>query len=121
MIDKPPHRRVVVHKQQSYWLDAEEPQVPDLTISVVEVIRDDQGMQTYQEDAKAIVDALWDALPGGTIDQVLIQFMQRRASLFRVGYMSVQELAEVSKARAAAGAKPDHQPQACRGECDDHR
>lgn len=40
----------------------------------------------FAEDAKQIVDALFKALPGGTIDHVMILLMERKASVFRVAY-----------------------------------
>jgi len=37
----------------------------------------------YAAEAKQLADVLFKALPGGTIDQLLIEMMQRKASLFR--------------------------------------
>jgi hypothetical protein len=53
----------------------------------------------YARDAGRLADALWDALPGGTIDRLIVELMERRASLFRVGFLSVDEMLAISAAR----------------------
>ena len=53
----------------------------------------------YEADATALVDLLWNTLPGGTVDQVLAQLMARRVSLLRVGFLSVDELVGLNDAR----------------------
>ena len=46
-----------------------------------------QGLRDlYRADAKRIADALFECLPGGTIDQLLIEFLQRKASMFCVPF-----------------------------------
>lgn len=42
---------------------------------------------TYVAQAKLIVDLLINKLPGGTVDQVLIDLLQRKASLFVIPHM----------------------------------
>lgn len=37
----------------------------------------------YDTEAKMIADGLFDALPQGTLDRILIHFMQRKLSLYR--------------------------------------
>lgn len=41
---------------------------------------------TFEGDAARLADALFDALPGGTIDQLLAEMLSRRASLLRVRF-----------------------------------
>lgn len=89
--------------------------VPDLVITASRSIRDDEGVPEFVADAARIVDALWDTLPGGTIDRMVIELIQRRASVLKVGLLSAAEVAALSVAIDA------HHPNACRGECDDHR
>jgi len=38
----------------------------------------------YQAEGQRLADALYDSLPGGTLDQLLLQLLQRRASLFHL-------------------------------------
>lgn len=45
-----------------------------------------QMQKIFQADACAIVDLLYETLPGGTIDQVLAELCQRKASLLRVRF-----------------------------------
>jgi hypothetical protein len=44
----------------------------------------ERTQRLFAADAKAIADALWDALPGGTISQLCVEMLTRQASLFRV-------------------------------------
>lgn len=39
----------------------------------------------FQDEAILVVDALVSHLPGGTLDQVLIELLRRKASLWTVG------------------------------------
>lgn len=40
----------------------------------------------FEEQGKVIADALFGHLPGGTVDQLICEMLQRRASLFRVPF-----------------------------------
>jgi len=40
----------------------------------------------YQLDAKQIADALFNALPGGTLDALLIEILSRKESLLAVAH-----------------------------------
>lgn len=42
---------------------------------------------TYVAQAKLIVDLLITTLPGGTVDQLLIELLQRKASLFVIPHL----------------------------------
>lgn len=57
----------------------------------------------YHAEAVKLADALWDTLPGGTVDQLVVELLSRRTSLFRVGFMTVQELADLATIRARQG------------------
>jgi len=40
------------------------------------------GEAFYKREAHLLANALWDSLPGGTIDQLIEELMRRRAKLF---------------------------------------
>ena len=40
----------------------------------------ERGQAIFRTDAKVIVDALYESLPGGTLDQVLRLLLERKAS-----------------------------------------
>jgi hypothetical protein len=42
--------------------------------------------QAFIQDAKLIADVLIEHLPGGTVDQLLIEMLSRKASQYRVPY-----------------------------------
>lgn len=46
----------------------------------------EEARAMFAADATRLVDALYAALPGGTLDELLMRLLQRRASLFRVGF-----------------------------------
>lgn len=60
--------------------------VPVLRIHAVAEMPDsgdtsiDDGRQIFLKDGRAIADALVDHLPGGTLDQVLVRLLERKAS-----------------------------------------
>lgn len=69
--------------------------IPDLLIHVHVALPTADGSQAelaYARDAARLAGALWDALPGGTIDRLIVELMDRRASLFRVGFMSTDQI-----------------------------
>lgn len=51
-------------------------------------------------DAAQIADLLWETLPGGTLDMLVAELMGRRASVLRVGLLSVDEIARLQRERA---------------------
>lgn len=59
-----------------------------LTVRIDEVVPhiDDpeQARDQFTEQGKTLADALWNVLPGGTVDQLLAALLQRKASLYRV-------------------------------------
>lgn len=40
----------------------------------------------YKEQGETLAEALWSALPGGTLDILIARLLERRASLFRVPF-----------------------------------
>lgn len=62
--------------------------VPGVVIRIEHVLRNnpDGNGEVFESDAVAITDALFDALPGGTIHQLLIEMMKRTASELVVPY-----------------------------------
>lgn len=59
------------------------------TIKIELPIPEDQPFSFSPElDGKKVADALWRALPGATIDQVLINLLRKRASKLHVSMSS---------------------------------
>lgn len=62
--------------------------VDALSIVATEPISDDldaeQSAAVFSRDAALIADALWNTLPGGTLDALLAMLMARRASQLHV-------------------------------------
>lgn len=46
----------------------------------------------YNEQGTILAEALWAALPGGTLDVLLARLLERRASLFRVPFGTQREV-----------------------------
>jgi hypothetical protein len=76
-----------VHKASPTLRD--EP-VESVTIHIDQTASDrwsvEEARATWQGDATRLADALLDALPGGTIDQLMAELMLRRAVLYRVRF-----------------------------------
>ena len=81
---------VIVYRAQKVWQT-----VPDLSITTVEELpnliatRTDalaEGMAIFRRQAKEIADALYTSLPGGTLDQLLREMLERKASHFFVPF-----------------------------------
>lgn len=47
----------------------------------------DSTRKTFEEQGAALAAALWGSLPGGTLDELIANLLQRRASLFRVRFI----------------------------------
>lgn len=64
--------------------------VESVRISIEKMIPEhpslDAARSTYAANAAVIADALVQSLPGGTVDQVLIELLKRKASLFKVPF-----------------------------------
>ena len=45
-----------------------------------------KAREVYHEQGQILADALWSALPGGTLDILIARLLERRASLFRVPF-----------------------------------
>jgi len=43
----------------------------------------------YEQEGRLVAEALWQHLPGGTVDQILMALLERRASLLRVRHNDV--------------------------------
>lgn len=63
---------------------------PQLMIQITEQIGDIGSLKQfgafYQEEGKALADALCGSLPGGTVDALLMKLLERRASMLRVPF-----------------------------------
>lgn len=51
--------------------------IPELTSA--------DARRAYREEAERLADALWDALPGGVVDQLVAELLSRVAVRLRVG------------------------------------
>lgn len=64
--------------------------VPDTTIVIELEIKDAESLheaaKAYQADARKLCEALYESLPGGTFDQLLVEMLRRKASHFKVSY-----------------------------------
>ena len=64
--------------------------IPDLELKATEYIPagsiGDEGSQKvwFSDQAKSIADALYASLPGGTLDALLVELLDRKRSLLRV-------------------------------------
>ena len=78
---------VGVHKAQGYSVDHH---VPDLSIVAEHELPDFESVNARHEamdyDAKIIVDALLESLPGGTVDRVLIELLKAKISHFVIPF-----------------------------------
>ena len=63
---------------------------PNLKIIVESQMPDNFSIEAareiYTAEAKVLADALLKSLPGGTIDQLLAELLERKASLLRVPF-----------------------------------
>lgn len=51
---------------------------------------DDRPRDLFVKDGETIAEALWNHLPGGTIDQVIANLLAKRASSFRVPFRKAE-------------------------------
>lgn len=102
-------RVVPVHKRDALHRDD---RVPDAEIAICQRLPTDLEslVETYAADGRQIADLLWDSLPGGTVDVLIIELMQRRASLMRVGFMTVDEISWMVE-----GRRDDRRPRWSKG------
>lgn len=110
----PGTRVLVVHKSEGLTRDD---RVPNAEIAICRNLPPEleSSAAIYVEDSRAIADLLWDSLPGGTIDALIIALMQRRASLMRVGFLSVDEITRLTDSRRRPRLVPDECPEDCHG------
>lgn len=96
--------RVVLHKQEP---TLRSDVIPDVVIEVrlqqPQVDDVQSATRVFEQDADALARALWDSLPGGTIDRLLMRLLEERVSLFRVGFLSTQELIDIAEIRRHRG------------------
>ncbi len=63
---------------------------PALKIMINHEISDDMDLKEardlYTKQAKKLAAALFDSLPGGTIDALFCEIMDRKRSLFRIAF-----------------------------------
>ena len=52
--------------------------------SMPEVVSLNEARERFKEQGKELADALWSVLPGGTLDALLIEMLERKRSLFVV-------------------------------------
>ena len=67
--------------------------VPGVVIDISDAIPafdgdgwEERSREFYQEQGRAMCDAMMRTLPGGTLDELLVALLTRKASFFRVSY-----------------------------------
>ena len=90
-------KTINIYKAQDWVLDFtdESLHVEPLTIKIDTPCPEIEGgkgferraNQFYQTEAEVLVDALWKALPGGTLDRVFAEMAKRKASLLIIPLM----------------------------------
>lgn len=80
------HNYIEISKAQSTGTQ----EIPNLTIDIDCEIGDAGSLEaarlTYEHQGKQLELALYNSLPGGTYDQLLVAMMERKASLFKVSF-----------------------------------
>lgn len=75
---------ITIYKAESIGREV----VPELHINATEAAPEMRDLVAahahYQEQARAIADALSTSLPGGTVHELLVELLQRKACLLRV-------------------------------------
>ena len=71
-----------------YHADGGEPARIAAQEEIPKILDVGRARQLYNEQGQVLADALWSALPGGTLDVLLARLLERRASLFRVPFQS---------------------------------
>ncbi len=77
-------KQINLHRAASTGLSEIEPATIKIGDSVPEHATLEEAAIFYDKEATALVDALCESLPGGTLDRVLYRMFERRLSLFRV-------------------------------------
>jgi hypothetical protein len=65
--------------------------VPDLALLFNETLPDASTHATQLDQASRLAGALWDTLPGGVVDALLVEMMRRRSSALKVGHREVDD------------------------------
>lgn len=81
----------IYHAQPSY-----SPPVTPVVIRIEQEIPDfgsaegyaERAQATYADQGRLLADALYGSLPGGTLDALLAELLERRASMLRVRFGS---------------------------------
>ncbi len=83
--------KIEIHHNQPFFNQTTEPLVIEIAEEVPALKASENGYLDeyrifYRMEGRALADALWQHLPGGTLDQLLIALLEKRASLMRTGY-----------------------------------
>lgn len=79
-------RTITAHRAQPISGDQTEPCTIVITEVFPESLSPGDGRAIFAIDAAALFDALFNALPGGTLDQLLALMMESKLSQFRVAF-----------------------------------
>lgn len=79
-------RDVRVHCAQPTGDKTVEPVTIQIATTFPDIEDGNEARLEHQSDADAIADALWQSLPGGTLDELTAALLLRRASLLRVAF-----------------------------------
>lgn len=75
-------------------------QVDKVVIRIDRRLPLDTNEAIFRQDAESLAAALWESLPGATVDRLISALLYMRASLLRVGHLSASELREFDEWRA---------------------
>ncbi len=53
---------------------------------IPECMRHEEMREFYAKEAKLIADVLWECLPGGTVDALLVEMLDRKRTLLKVAH-----------------------------------
>ena len=81
-------RSILVYKHSPHPGKESNGAVIDINLALPPFNREDDKhrRQMFKREAKAIADALFYSLPGGTIDALLVEMLDRKRSLLHVKY-----------------------------------
>jgi hypothetical protein len=79
-------KTIVIHKAQPLMGD----DVPSLNILIDQEVPEFQNLSDadflYQQDAEQLCAALYDTLPGGMFDRLVVEMLKRTISQLKVSY-----------------------------------
>jgi hypothetical protein len=78
--------KLSIYRAQNVGMRIVSPTVIEITEELPHIKDLKELRQVFQKEAFELVDALFNSLPGGTLDEVLAEMMRRKASFFVVPF-----------------------------------